>query len=179
MLPLQRSKHKWYLFQSASLFIVFLGACWSKGSKLEWAGSELEQGEWAGREGVWSWKANTYQEATITENISLWEGVWSWKANTYKQATITENIFHFGRCWADVVGNGHRGVCCGVLTTCRGKLLGAHHLVCTKGHSPHSQLGPLTPSGVSIGIGLFRSTSIFWGPHLLCRQLLECPPPLL
>ena len=43
-------------------------------------------------EGVWSSKASTYDQATITENISLWEGVWSWKANTYNKATITENI---------------------------------------------------------------------------------------
>ena len=41
---------------------------------------------------LWSWKANTYDQATITENISLWEGVWSWKAITCDQATITENI---------------------------------------------------------------------------------------
>ena len=139
MLPLQWSKHKWYLSHSAALFIIFHGASWSKlGANWEWAGSELE---WAGvssenislweavmvlkgqyirssynnrkyftLEGcygverpihtiklqyqkifhfgrvLWSWKANTYDQATITENISLWEGVWSWKA------TITENI---------------------------------------------------------------------------------------
>ena len=40
-------------------------------------------------------------QATITENISLWEGVWSLKPNTYEQATITENKlrkknFHMG-----------------------------------------------------------------------------------
>ena len=40
-------------------------------------------------------------QATITENILLWEGVWSLKPNTYEQATITENklrkkIFHTG-----------------------------------------------------------------------------------
>ena len=38
-----------------------------------WAGSELEWGD----------------RATITSNISLWQSVWSRKANTYDQATIT------------------------------------------------------------------------------------------
>ena len=42
---------------------------------------------------------NTYKQATITENISLWEDVWS---NTYiEQATITENISLWEGVWSN------------------------------------------------------------------------------
>ena len=37
-------------------------------------------------------------EATITENISLWEGVWSSKANTYDQANNNRKYFTLGGC---------------------------------------------------------------------------------
>ena len=80
-------------------------SCSELGSELEQAGSKLNQWEQAhkifhsGRVFV-SWKANTYNKATITENISLWEGVWAWKSNTYDQATITENISLWEGVWS-------------------------------------------------------------------------------
>ena len=59
----------------------WVGASWSElVSELEQAGSKLNQWEEAhkifhfGMVFV-SWKTNTYNQATITENISLWEGL--------------------------------------------------------------------------------------------------------
>ena len=102
----------------------------------------------------------------------------SWRELEQAGASWSE-LKHFGRARVEVLANGHRGVCYQLLTTCGGKFSGAHHLFYTKGYSPHSQLGPLTPNGVSRGRGLCISMSIYWGPHLLWRQVLKCPPPLL